>query len=117
MPSGRAQTQQHNSTKESAPIHPANAASRLVLRTQAGCKENHMSAQPFTIQIDDDVLSDLQQRLQRTRWPDEIAGAGWDYGTDLAYLQQLVPSCRQPYDCLAQHPPPTPFPQSTTPIT
>jgi adenosylcobinamide kinase/adenosylcobinamide-phosphate guanylyltransferase len=24
---------------ESAPIHPANAASRLVLRTQAGCKE------------------------------------------------------------------------------
>ena len=34
-----------------------------------------MSAQPFTIQVDDDVLSDLQQRLQGTRWPDEIADA------------------------------------------
>jgi hypothetical protein len=47
-----------------------------------------MSAQPFTIQIADDVLSDLQQRLQRTRWPDEIADAGWDYGTNLDYLKQ-----------------------------
>ena len=27
---------------ESAPIHPANAASRLVLRTQAGCKESEL---------------------------------------------------------------------------
>ena len=61
-----------------------------------------MSAQPFTIQINDDVLSDLQQRLQRTRWPDEIAGAGWDYGTNLDYLKQLVAYWRDAYDWRAQ---------------
>src|SRR5712692_11887304 len=79
MPSGRAHTQQHNSTKE-----------------------RHMSAQPFAIQIDDDVLSELQQRLQRTRWPDEIAGAGWDYGTNLDYLKQLVAYWRDAYDWRTQ---------------
>jgi microsomal epoxide hydrolase len=47
-----------------------------------------MTAVPFTIEIADEVLSDLQQRLQRTRWPDEIQGAGWDYGTNREYLQQ-----------------------------
>jgi pimeloyl-ACP methyl ester carboxylesterase len=61
-----------------------------------------MSAQPFTIRVDDDVLSDLQQRLQRTRWPDEIAGAGWDYGTNLDYLRQLVAYWRDVYDWRAQ---------------
>ncbi len=61
-----------------------------------------MSAQTFAIQIDDDVLSDLQQRLQRTRWPDEIAGAGWDYGTNLDYLKQLVAYWRDAYDWRAQ---------------
>ena len=49
-----------------------------------------MTAEPFTIQIADEVLSDLQARLQRTRWPDEIERADRDYGTNLAYLQQLV---------------------------
>ncbi len=61
-----------------------------------------MSAQPFTIHIDDDVLSDLQQRLQRTRWPDEIPGAGWDYGTNLDYLKHLVAYWRDGYDWRAQ---------------
>ena len=61
-----------------------------------------MTAEPFTIQVADDVLSDLQQRLQRTRWPDEIEGADWDYGTNLAYLQQLVTYWREHFDWRAQ---------------
>ncbi len=61
-----------------------------------------MAAQPFTIQIEDDVLSDLRQRLQRTRWPDEIVGAGWDYGTNLDYLQHLMAYWRDAYDWRAQ---------------
>ena len=61
-----------------------------------------MTAQPFTIQIDDDVLSDLQQRLQRPRWPDEIPSTGWDYGTNLDYLKQLVAYWRDAYDWRAQ---------------
>ena len=35
------------------------------------------------------VLDDLRDRLARTRWPDQIPGSGWGYGTDLAYLQDL----------------------------
>ncbi len=46
-------------------------------------------AQPFTIHIDEAVLTDLRQRLANTRWPDEIDGAGWDYGTNETYLREL----------------------------
>ncbi len=49
-----------------------------------------MPIEPFTIHVDDDVLADLRRRLERTRWPDQIPGTGWDYGTDRAYLEELV---------------------------
>jgi len=39
-----------------------------------------MTIQPFEINIERDVLDDLRDRLRGTRWPDEIDGAGWDYG-------------------------------------
>jgi pimeloyl-ACP methyl ester carboxylesterase len=44
---------------------------------------------PFKIRISDRELGDLYDRLKRTRWPGEVAGSGWDYGTNLAYLRQL----------------------------
>ncbi len=46
---------------------------------------NASSPKPFQIHISDDILSDLQVSLERTRWPDEVPGAGWTYGTDLGY--------------------------------
>ncbi len=46
--------------------------------------------QPFTIDLPDSVLADLRNRLERTRWPDEIPGAGWDYGANLDYLKELT---------------------------
>jgi microsomal epoxide hydrolase len=49
-----------------------------------------MKIEPFTIHLSDDVLADLRERLRRTRWPDQIPGSGWTYGTDLAYLRELV---------------------------
>ncbi|MBE7556126.1 MAG: epoxide hydrolase [Anaerolineales bacterium] len=36
------------------------------------------------------MLNDLKSRLRSTRWPDQVEGAGWDYGTELSYLQELV---------------------------
>jgi pimeloyl-ACP methyl ester carboxylesterase len=45
---------------------------------------------PFTLDVSPDVLDDLSNRLARTRWPDQVIGAGWSYGTDLNYLQELV---------------------------
>jgi microsomal epoxide hydrolase len=54
--------------------------------------------QPFTVRLPEEVLVDLRQRLQRVRWPDDIPGSGWQYGTDLGYLRQLVAYWRDAYD-------------------
>lgn len=53
---------------------------------------------PFKIQIPDAVLRDLKDRLSRTRYPDQIEGAGWDYGTNLAYLKELVAYWRDRFE-------------------
>ena len=42
----------------------------------------------FKIDVPETVLTDLQRRLQLTRWPDQV-GKNWQYGTDLKYLQSL----------------------------
>ncbi|KZN23651.1 epoxide hydrolase [Haladaptatus sp. R4] len=51
-----------------------------------------------TISIDDVTLADLRDRLARTRWPDEVAGAGWEYGTNLDYLRKLVAYWKDEFD-------------------
>jgi microsomal epoxide hydrolase len=53
---------------------------------------------PFTIHVDDSVLSDLRTRLERVRWPDEVPTSNWRYGTDLAYMKELVAYWRERYD-------------------
>ena len=45
---------------------------------------------PFTIHVPDATLDDLRTRLDRVRWPDEIPGGGWRYGSDLTYMKALV---------------------------
>ena len=57
-----------------------------------------MRAEPFRIQVPEEVLDDLRDRLRRTRWPDQIPDSGWTYGTDLAYLQELVAHWRERFD-------------------
>lgn len=44
----------------------------------------------FRIDIPQSVLDDLRERLACTRFPDEVEGAGWDYGTNLGYMEELV---------------------------
>ena len=61
-----------------------------------------MTAEPFIIKVPDEVLTDLRQRLQRTRWPDEIQGSGWDYGANLGYMRELVAYWETGYDWRAQ---------------
>jgi len=66
----------------------------------------HTTAQPvirpFTISVPDSVIAELQQRLAATRFPDQIPGTGWDYGTDTAYLKELVEYWRDDFDWRAQ---------------
>src|SRR6185503_20583829 len=54
--------------------------------------------QPFEINVPDADIDDLRDRLNRTRWPDQIPGSGWDYGTDLAYLKELCEYWRTSFD-------------------
>lgn len=58
--------------------------------------------EPFRIEIDEAVLTDLKERLARTRWPDQIPDTAWDYGTELAYLRELCTYWRDKYDWRAQ---------------
>jgi microsomal epoxide hydrolase len=53
---------------------------------------------PTRIDISPDVIADLRERLGRTRWFDGIAGSGWDYGTDIAYLRELCEYWRSGFD-------------------
>ena len=57
-----------------------------------------MEARPFVIDVPQATLDDLRERLGRTRWPDEVEGAGWDYGTSLAYLWDVVEYWRTRFD-------------------
>jgi pimeloyl-ACP methyl ester carboxylesterase len=53
---------------------------------------------PFRVDVPDEVLADLRERLERVRWPDEVPGGGWTYGTDLSYMRELVDYWRAGYD-------------------
>lgn len=57
-----------------------------------------MAKQPFTIAIPDEVLKDLHQRLKRTRWPSDLNNKDWAYGTNKAYLEELVDYWINTYD-------------------
>ncbi len=45
---------------------------------------------PFSANIPQPVLDDLKLRLAQTRWPDELNGSEWNYGTDLGYMKELT---------------------------
>ena len=45
---------------------------------------------PFRIHVPRADLDDLHDRLARTRWPDELPGAGWDYGIPLDRVRALA---------------------------
>jgi pimeloyl-ACP methyl ester carboxylesterase len=57
-----------------------------------------MSCNPFAIHMDDDVLSDLRDRLERTRWPQAIEPENWTYGTSANYLNALADYWRTTFD-------------------
>src|SRR5215213_7523561 len=61
-----------------------------------------MSMNPFTVHIPANMLDDLRDRLARTRWADGSASAGWEEGTNLAYLQELTSYWQSEFDWRAQ---------------
>ena len=61
-----------------------------------------MKAQPFKINVAQDVLDDLQNRLEHIRWPDEVQDSGWDYGTNRSYLKSLAAYWHDTFDWRTQ---------------
>jgi microsomal epoxide hydrolase len=57
---------------------------------------------PYTIHIPQTILDDLHMRLAATRWPDDLTGIGWGYGTDRTYLQSLLHYWQHNFDWRAQ---------------
>ena len=70
---------------------------------------------PFIIATPQAALDDLRARLENTRWPDEIQGNDWRYGTDLAYLKGLCESWKS-FDWRAVEARLNAWPQLTTTI-
>ena len=58
--------------------------------------------EPYRVAVPRPVLDDLRERLRRTRWPDEVKDADWDYGANLAYMKRLVQYWGSDFDWHAQ---------------
>jgi len=71
---------------------------------------------PFRIDIPQSDLGDLAARLAATRWPDELTGAGTDYGMPLGVVQRLAERWRTGYDWRAHEARLNQIPQYTTTI-
>lgn len=67
----------------------------------------------FILDVSPSVLDDLRDRLVRTRWPDQVDGAAWDYGTELSYLKELVHSWLTQFDWRKQAQAPVPYLRAT----
>ncbi len=53
---------------------------------------------PFEISVPDSAIADLKQRLSRTRLPDQISDTSWEYGTDVAYMRELLDYWQNDFD-------------------
>ena len=71
---------------------------------------------PFRVEIPQADLDDLQARLGRVRWPDELPGVEWSYGVPLDYVRELVDHWRSGFDWRAQEARVNAHPQFTTTI-
>jgi pimeloyl-ACP methyl ester carboxylesterase len=58
--------------------------------------------EPFTIDVPDEVLSDLKARIRNTRWPAPAPGPAWEQGTDLDYLKSLLEYWADGFDWRAE---------------
>lgn len=71
---------------------------------------------PFKINVPQPDLDDLQERLKRTRWPDELPGVGWNYGVPLDYVKDLAGQWQAEYDWRKVEARLNEYPQFTTEI-
>jgi pimeloyl-ACP methyl ester carboxylesterase len=57
-----------------------------------------IAVEPFAIAVDEAALSDLRDRIRRTRWPEHVERSGWDDGADAEYLHSLLATWADTFD-------------------
>lgn len=72
--------------------------SSTILYSQTKTKTTMKNVTEFKVSVSQQVLDDLQSRLKNTRWPGEADGSGWTFGTNEAYLKELVNYWLTKYD-------------------
>ncbi|MEV0238111.1 epoxide hydrolase family protein [Nonomuraea sp. NPDC050786] len=70
----------------------------------------------FVIDISQDRLDDLRERLARTRWPDALDGVGWSYGVPPEAVRELAGYWLDGWSWRANEARLNAFPQYTTVI-
>ena len=86
------------------------------MRSTVGRMANEAQVHPFRVEVPQADLDDLRARLARTRWADQLADVGWDYGIPLDYLRELAEYWRTGYDWRVHERELNAFPQFTTTI-
>ena len=74
------------------------------------------SAQAFQFHVRDSEIDDLRDRIARTRSPDQPPGEPWAYGTDVAYLKELLDYWRSGFNWRTQEARLNAFPQFKVPL-
>jgi pimeloyl-ACP methyl ester carboxylesterase len=75
-----------------------------------------MSPSPFTIDVSDEVLADLRQRLDRTRFAEPSDQRPWQAGVDPSYLRKLLAYWAEDFDWRGREADLNRFPQFLTEI-
>ena len=70
----------------------------------------------FEIHVDDEILTDLNDRLARTRWPESEPVDDWTQGIPLQYVQDLCAYWQTDYNWRATEEALNAIPQYTTEI-
>src|SRR4051812_29632474 len=57
-----------------------------------------LERQEFRVAIPQSEIDDLHDRLDRTRWIDQVPGTTWEYGMNTAWLRDLCGYWRTDFD-------------------
>lgn len=75
-----------------------------------------VTIRPFTLHVPEESLTELADRLRRTRWPVEDETFGWDHGVPVDYARELAEYWADGFDWRAQERRINATPQFTTTV-
>ena len=74
------------------------------------------SVRPFRIDVPDETLDDIHQRVRDYPWHEMPDDGGWDYGTNLDYMKELCAWWLDEFDWRRQEARINRFPHFTVPV-